>query len=52
VVKKKLETKEIKKAIKEIEKKIKDNKKTKTMTEEDEWEIGDRLEELKQMLLG
>jgi len=51
-VKKKMDTKEIKKAIKEIEKKIKDNKKTKTMTEEDEWEIGDKLEELKAMLLA
>lgn len=50
VVKKKMETKEIKKAIKEIEKKQAADKKKPTMTEEEGWELGDRLEELKQML--
>merc|ERR1712178_347273 len=50
VVKKKMEAKEIKKAIKDVEKKIKDNKKNNTLTEEEAWELGDRLEELKAML--
>merc|ERR1712151_339980 len=49
-VKKKMEAKDVKKAIKEVEKKIKDNKKNNTLSEEEAWELGDRLEELKAML--
>merc|ERR1712176_91640 len=49
-VKKKMDTKEIKKAIKDIEKKIAANKKKPTLTEEEGWELGDKLEELKAML--
>merc|ERR1712048_1138359 len=49
-VKKKMEAKDVKKAIKDVEKKIKDNKKNNTLTEEEAWELGDRLEELKAML--
>merc|ERR1711957_564885 len=51
-VKKKMDSKEIKKAIKEIEKKQAADKKKPALTEEEGWEMGDRLEELKQMLLG
>merc|ERR1712166_858845 len=43
---------DIKKAIKEIEKKIKDNKKTKTLTDEDMWELEDKLALLKTNLEG
>jgi len=50
IVKKKMDSKEIKKEIKEIEKKLKEHKKKNNMSEEDVWETGDRLEELKQML--
>merc|ERR1712048_1079803 len=50
-VKKKMEAKDVKKAIKDVEKKIKDNKKNNTLTEEEAWELGDRLEELKAMLV-
>merc|ERR1712070_1064505 len=50
-VKKKMEAKDVKKAIKEVEKKIKDNKKNNTLGEEEAWELGDRLEELKAMLV-
>merc|ERR1712019_20286 len=49
-VKKKMEAKDIKKEIKDIEKKLKENKKKNTLSEEDVWEIGDRLAELKSML--
>merc|ERR1712151_1180038 len=49
-VKKKLDAKEIKKAIKDIEKKLAANKKKPTLTEEEGWELGDKLEELKAML--
>jgi len=49
-VKKKLEPKEIKKEIKEIEKKMKENKKKNNLSEEDVWELGDRMTELKEML--
>jgi len=45
-----MDPKEIKKAIKEIEKKLKDNKKKNTMGEEEMWELGDKLEELKSAL--
>merc|ERR1711937_1066120 len=49
-VKKKLDAKEIKKLIKDIEKKLKDNKKKQSLTEEEVWELGDKLAELKEML--
>merc|ERR1719379_1225962 len=49
-VKKKLDAKEIKKQIKDIEKKLKDNKKKQSLTEEEVWELGDKLAELKDML--
>ena len=51
-VKKKLEPKDIKKNIKDIEKKLKDHAKKSNLSEEDAWALGDRLEELKQMLEG
>merc|ERR1719480_66202 len=47
---KKLEPKEAKKAIKDVEKKLKDNKKNNNLTEEEVWELQDRLEELKEQL--
>merc|ERR1712046_487041 len=50
IVKKKMEAKDIKKEIKDIEKKMKENKKKNNLSEEDVWEIGDRLAELKSML--
>merc|ERR1711966_455476 len=50
-VKKKLEPKEIKKAIKEIEKKLASHKKSNNLADEEVWEIGDRLAELKELLL-
>jgi elongation factor 3 len=49
-VKKKMDSKEIKKHIKDIEKKLKDNKKKNNLSEEDTWELSDRLTELKDML--
>merc|ERR1719146_117256 len=49
-VKKKLEAKDIKKGIKEIEKKLKDNAKNKNLSEEEMWELSDKLAELKQLL--
>merc|ERR1712025_756031 len=45
---KKLEPKEAKKAIKDVEKKLKDNKKNNNLTEEEVWELQDRLIELKE----
>ena len=51
VVKKAMtDPKEIKKAIKEIEKKISANKKNPTLTDEEGWEIADKLAELKAAL--
>jgi excinuclease UvrABC helicase subunit UvrB len=44
--------KERKKAIKEIEKKLKDHKKKNTLSDEEVWELGDKLEELKNALEG
>merc|ERR1712166_359193 len=41
-----LDGKDIKKAIKEIEKKMKDNAKTKKLSDEDVWELDDKLAEL------
>merc|ERR1712166_588854 len=49
-VKKKLEGKEIKKIIKDLEKKLKDHKKKANLAEEEVWELSDRLAELKDML--
>merc|ERR1711957_333321 len=50
IVKKAMDSKQIKSAIKEIEKKIKENKKKNSLSEEDAWELSDRLEELKGQL--
>jgi elongation factor 3 len=50
IVKKALDAKQIKAAIKDIEKKMKENKKKNTLSEEDAWELSDRLEELKSQL--
>merc|ERR1712232_401413 len=50
IVKKKMEAKDIKKEIKDIDKKLKEHKKKNTLSEEDVWEIGDRLAELQSML--
>ena len=47
-----MEPKEIKKAIKEVEKKIAANKKTNSLSEEDAWELSDKLAELKSALEG
>merc|ERR1712083_1275716 len=49
-VKKALDAKQIKAAIKDIEKKLKENKKKNNLSEEDAWELSDRLEELKGQL--
>merc|ERR1712029_1287742 len=48
--KQELSAKDAKKKIKEIEKKIKDNKKNKTLTEEEAWELEDQLTALKEGL--
>merc|ERR1712151_915740 len=45
-----LSAKDAKKAIKDLEKKLKDGKKKQTLTEEECWEIQDKLEELKEQL--
>jgi len=50
VVKKLLDTKELKKAIKDLEKKIRENKKKNTLSEEDAWELDDEMTELKNQL--
>merc|ERR1711865_595893 len=47
-----MEPKDIKKAIKELEKKLTANKKANTLTEEETWELGDKLAELKTALEG
>jgi elongation factor 3 len=49
-VKKKLDSKDIKKAIKDIEKKLKENAKKNNLSEEEVWELSDKLAELKEML--
>merc|ERR1711935_401472 len=46
----KLSAKDAKKAIKDIEKKLKDGKKKKTLTDEEMWEIEDKLNELREQL--
>merc|ERR1711861_86804 len=45
-----LNAKDAKKAIKDIEKKLKDGKKKKTLTEEEMWELEDKLNELKEQI--
>merc|ERR1712066_667711 len=45
-----LSAKDAKKAIKDLEKKLKDGKKKKTLTEEETWEIEDKLNELKEQI--
>merc|ERR1719240_1668662 len=45
-----LAAKDAKKAIKDIEKKLKDGKKKKTLTEEEMWELEDKLNELKEQI--
>jgi len=45
-----LPAKEIKKQIKDVEKKLKDGKKKKTLTEEECWELEDKLNDLKEKL--
>lgn len=49
-VKRALSEKDAKKAVKDIEKKLKEQKKTKTMTDEEMWELTDKLTELKEQL--
>merc|ERR1711988_1844913 len=49
-VKKALNAKDAKKAIKDIEKKLKDGKKKKTLTDEEAWELEDQLNSLKEQL--
>jgi elongation factor 3 len=49
-VKKKLDAKDVKKAIKDIEKKLKENAKKNNLAEEEVWELSDKLAELKEML--
>merc|ERR1712232_372610 len=49
-VKKKLETKEAKKMIKDIEKKLKDHAKKKNLSDEEMWDLGDKLAELKEIV--
>jgi hypothetical protein len=49
-VKKKMEAKDIKKEVKDIEKKLAANKKKKNLDDEEMWALTDRLEELKNML--
>merc|ERR1712186_43373 len=45
-----LSAKDVKKAIKDLEKKLKDGKKKKTLTDEEVWELEDKLTELKEQL--
>merc|ERR1719267_484742 len=49
-VKKKIEAKDAKKMIKEIEKKLKEHAKKKNLSEEEVWELSDKLAELKEAL--
>merc|ERR1712066_905132 len=46
----KLSAKDAKKAIKDVEKKLKDGKKKKTLTNEEMWELEDKLNELKEQI--
>merc|ERR1719412_766045 len=45
-----LSAKDLKKAIKDAEKKLKDGEKKKTLSDEDKWELGDKLASLKEQL--
>merc|ERR1712190_495161 len=47
-----MEAKDIKKAIKDVEKKLKDHKKKNNLSEEEAWELEDKLAELKTALEG
>merc|ERR1711975_34366 len=47
-----LSAKDAKKAIKDVEKKLKDGKKKKTLTDEEMWELEDKLNELKEQIKG
>jgi len=47
-----MEAKDIKKAIKDVEKKLKDHKKKNNLSEEDVWELQDKLAELNSALEG
>merc|ERR1712032_261544 len=47
-----MDAKDIKKAIKDIEKKLKDHKKKSSLSDEEAWELSDKLEELKSALEG
>merc|ERR1719267_15026 len=49
-VKKKLEAKDVKKGIKDIEKKLKDHAKKKNLSDDEVWELSDKLAEYKEML--
>lgn len=49
-VKKKLDPKDMKKQIKEIEKKLKEHKKKPNLSDDEFWELSDRLTELTEML--
>merc|ERR1719155_450477 len=49
-VKKKLEAKDVKKAIKDIEKKMKEKMEAKNLSDEEVWELSDKLAELKEIL--
>jgi len=49
---KKLDPKEIKKALKEVEKKLKLNKKNNTLTQEEVWELEDELKSLNEQLVA
>merc|ERR1712048_685491 len=49
-VKKKLDAKDAKRMIKDIEKKMKDHSKKKNLTDEEVWELSDKLAELKEIL--
>ena len=45
-----LSAKDAKKAIKDVEKKLKDGKKNGTLSEEEQWELQDKLVDLKEKL--
>jgi len=47
-----ISAKDAKKSIKDIEKKLKDGKKKKTLTDEEMWELEDKLNELKEQIKG
>merc|ERR1712039_481838 len=47
---KKMDPKEIKKAIKDVEKKLKEHQKKKSLTDEEAWALEDKMNELKEQL--